>query len=162
MIFEWNLCSIFLFYFFTNVYFLYYYCYTYSEIFFVRNHLPVPEVDPKDYELEISGIGIKTIHLKLDDIKTKFKKHTISSTIQCAGNRRSELNSVSLNNFYFLCFYKLRTFLFFVWILVFRIFFYNLWTFLLKFHIPTIFQHIRNLNRLALANIGKIIVKNVS
>lgn len=78
---------------------MYYYCYTCSEIFFVRNHLPVPEVDPKDYELEISGIGIKTIHLKLDDIKTKFKKHTISSTIQCAGNRRSELNSVSLNNF---------------------------------------------------------------
>lgn len=67
--------------------------YTPNEIFFVRNHLPVPEVDPKDYELEISGIGIKTIYLKLDDIK-KFPKQSISSTIQCAGNRRSELNSV--------------------------------------------------------------------
>lgn len=68
-------------------------------MFFVRNHLPVPDVDPKDYELEISGRGIKTIHLTLDDIKTKFKKHTISSTIQCAGNRRSELNSVSVKDF---------------------------------------------------------------
>lgn len=57
--------------------------------------MPVPEVDPEEYELEIAGKGIKTIHLKLDDIKTKFKKHTISSTVQCAGNRRSEINSVS-------------------------------------------------------------------
>lgn len=65
-----------------------------NEIFFVRNHLPVPDVDPQEYELEICGRGIKTIYLKLEDIKTKFKKHTITSTIQCAGNRRSELNSV--------------------------------------------------------------------
>lgn len=56
----------------------------------------MPEVDPNDYELEITGRSIKTIHLSLEDIKTKFKKHTITSTIQCAGNRRSELNSVSL------------------------------------------------------------------
>lgn len=65
-----------------------------NEVFFVRNHLPVPDVDPDDYELEICGRGIKPIVLKLDDIKTKFKKHTITSVIQCAGNRRSEINEV--------------------------------------------------------------------
>ncbi|GFQ99732.1 sulfite oxidase [Trichonephila clavata] len=65
-----------------------------NEVFFVRNHLPVPNVDPEEYELEICGRGIKPIVLKLDDIKTKFKKHTITSVIQCAGNRRSELNEV--------------------------------------------------------------------
>ncbi|GIY30048.1 hypothetical protein CDAR_445252 [Caerostris darwini] len=66
----------------------------FSEVFFVRNHLPVPNVDIEEYELEICGRGIEPITLKLDDIKTKFKKHTVTSTIQCAGNRRSELNTV--------------------------------------------------------------------
>ncbi|XP_035231745.1 sulfite oxidase-like isoform X2 [Stegodyphus dumicola] len=65
-----------------------------NEIFFVRNHLPVPEVNSEEYELEVSGEGIETVNLKLEDIKKKFKKHTITSTIQCAGNRRSELNNV--------------------------------------------------------------------
>lgn len=65
-----------------------------NELFFIRNHLPVPDVDPDMYELEISGIGIKPVELKLDDLKTKFKKHSVTSTIQCAGNRRSELNKV--------------------------------------------------------------------
>jgi len=62
----------------------------------VRNHLPVPIIDPKEYELEIEGIGIKPVHLSLNDLKTKFKKHVVTSTIQCAGNRRSELNKVSI------------------------------------------------------------------
>ena len=31
-----------------------------NDIFFVRNHLPVPDIDEKVYELEISGEGIKT------------------------------------------------------------------------------------------------------
>lgn len=65
-----------------------------NELFFIRNHLPVPDVDPDMYELEICGIGIKPIYLKLDDLKSKFKKRTVTSTIQCAGNRRSELNKV--------------------------------------------------------------------
>ncbi|KAG8197175.1 hypothetical protein JTE90_011333 [Oedothorax gibbosus] len=65
-----------------------------NEVFFVRNHMPVPQIDPKEYELEISGLGIETITLTLDDIKNKFPKQTIAATIQCAGNRRSELNDV--------------------------------------------------------------------
>lgn len=66
-----------------------------NELFFVRNHLPVPMIDPEDYELEISGIGIdKPISLNLNDIKTKFKKHKIVATIQCAGNRRTEMATV--------------------------------------------------------------------
>ena len=67
----------------------------FSEVFFVRNHLPVPEIDPKTYTLEIEGFGLKDSHeLTLDDIK-KFPKHTVTCTIQCAGNRRSELNNVN-------------------------------------------------------------------
>ncbi|XP_067832688.1 sulfite oxidase, mitochondrial isoform X1 [Heptranchias perlo] len=65
-----------------------------SEIFFKRNHLPVPEVDPKTFRLEIAGEGLKSIQLTLHDIKTKFPKHTVTATLQCAGNRRAEMNAV--------------------------------------------------------------------
>lgn len=65
-----------------------------NEYFFVRNHLPVPLVDPKTYVLEIAGDGIdKPIRLTLDEIK-KFQKQEITAVIQCAGNRRSELSVV--------------------------------------------------------------------
>lgn len=61
-----------------------------NEVFFVRNHLPVPEIDPKDYRLEITGFGLnRTYEFTLDDLK-KLPKHDVIATIQCAGNRREE------------------------------------------------------------------------
>jgi len=64
-----------------------------NELFYVRNHLPVPEVDLSSYELEV-GIGDKELVMSLDDLKTKFAKHTITATIQCGGNRRAEMLAV--------------------------------------------------------------------
>jgi len=55
----------------------------------------VPEIDVNSYTLEIEGFGLKSPKtLSLQEIKTKFPKHTITATIQCAGNRRSEMNQV--------------------------------------------------------------------
>lgn len=65
-----------------------------NDLFFIRNHLPVPEVDPKKFSLEIKGEGLKSIQLSLHDLQTKFPKHTITATLQCAGNRRSDMNAV--------------------------------------------------------------------
>ncbi|EEC05750.1 sulfite-dehydrogenase, putative, partial [Ixodes scapularis] len=64
------------------------------ELFYVRNHLPVPDVNPEDYVLEVESIDGESQVLTLEDIKTKFEKVTITSVVQCAGNRRSELNKV--------------------------------------------------------------------
>nr|XP_022903826.1 probable sulfite oxidase, mitochondrial [Onthophagus taurus] len=67
-----------------------------NEIFYVRNHLPVPYVDPETYELEIevdNGTNNIKKTLKLEDLK-KLPKHTINATIMCAGNRRSEMNRI--------------------------------------------------------------------
>lgn len=62
----------------------------------MRNHLPVPLVDPAKYELEIEiEGGSKSVTLTLDQIK-EFEKHTITASIMCAGNRRSEMSKVSL------------------------------------------------------------------
>lgn len=67
---------------------------TSNELFFVRNHLPVPVCDPDNYMLEVTGEGIASVKLTLNDLKTKFPQHTVTATIQCAGNRREELGKV--------------------------------------------------------------------
>ena len=66
-----------------------------NELFFVRNHLPVPTVDESTYRLEIKGLGVaKPISLTLNELKTRFPKTSVTMTIQCAGNRRSEMDKV--------------------------------------------------------------------
>ncbi|MEW5307520.1 MAG: hypothetical protein WDW36_009909 [Sanguina aurantia] len=65
-----------------------------TDFFYVRNHLPVPTVDADAYRLRVEGEGLRTMDLTLEALKTKFKKHTITATIQCAGNRRDEMNKI--------------------------------------------------------------------
>lgn len=65
-----------------------------SAVFFKRNHLPVPHVDPASYRLHVEGLPAGTLTLSLHELKTKFPKHTVTATLQCAGNRRSEMNKV--------------------------------------------------------------------
>lgn len=60
------------------------------ELFYVRNHLPVPEIDLKTYTLELAIEEVTKKILKFEDIK-KYPKYTITSAIMCAGNRRSEM-----------------------------------------------------------------------
>jgi len=72
-----------------------------AEVFFVRNHLPVPEVDLSEYKFSIC-IGTDgdpdgqevVAEYTLDDLKRKFKPHTIDCVIQCSGNRRSDLKKI--------------------------------------------------------------------
>ncbi len=62
-----------------------------NELFYVRNHLPVPLVDPRTYVLEVQVEGRAPIRLTLDDLR-KLPRHTVMATIQCAGNRRNEMS----------------------------------------------------------------------
>ena len=66
---------------------------TSTDLWFVRNHHPVPNVDINNYKLTIKGLGInKEISFTLDDLKKKFKKYEVITSIQCGGNRRQEMN----------------------------------------------------------------------
>lgn len=72
--------------------------YFFREFFYVRNHLPVPDVDTKNYELEIeiensTTTTTKTKTLSLTDIKD-LPKYSVTATIMCGGNRRSEMHNV--------------------------------------------------------------------
>eukprot|EP00889_Picochlorum_renovo_P003723 jgi/Picre1/30753/NNA_006114.t1 len=62
-----------------------------NDLFFIRNHLPVPDIDGNEYSFEVEGEGLKRLSLSLDDLKSNFKKHSITVTIQCTGNRRKDM-----------------------------------------------------------------------
>ncbi len=63
-----------------------------NDLFYVRNHLPTPDLDPKAFEMEVIGIdGDTAKEFKLADIK-KLPKYSVTATIQCGGNRRAEMN----------------------------------------------------------------------
>jgi sulfite oxidase len=62
-----------------------------AELFYVRNHAPVPEVDPKTYRLAIDGLVRQPLSLSLDDLRRDFRHLEVPATLQCAGNRRDEL-----------------------------------------------------------------------
>ena len=67
--------------------------YTPNELHYVRNHLPVPDIDDDDYELEVSGTGVtRPTTFTLKDLKTKFKKYEVVNCLQCAGNRRDDFH----------------------------------------------------------------------
>lgn len=58
-----------------------------NDDWYVRNHHPVPKINANEYRLYINNISIT-----LEQLKKKFKKVSVISTIQCGGNRRSEYN----------------------------------------------------------------------
>lgn len=64
-----------------------------NELFFVRNHLPVPDLSEKDSKLVVEGTGY-CIKLSVSELKQKFPKVELIAAVQCAGNRRSEMNPI--------------------------------------------------------------------
>uniref|UniRef100_A0A6I8NR99 sulfite oxidase n=1 Tax=Ornithorhynchus anatinus TaxID=9258 RepID=A0A6I8NR99_ORNAN len=65
-----------------------------NALFFTRNHLPVPALDPEAYRLRVEGPGGRVLTLTLDDLR-RFPKHEVTVTLQCAGNRRGEMTRVT-------------------------------------------------------------------
>lgn len=66
-----------------------------NDLFYVRNHMPVPIIKEEEYELKIVdkyGKHVKSV--SMHDLKTKFQKVSVDATVQCAGNRRNELGRV--------------------------------------------------------------------
>ena len=65
-----------------------------NELFFVRNHGPVPIVHPDSYQLSISGSINNPLTLSLTELKSRFPKVTMMASLMCAGNRRTELHKI--------------------------------------------------------------------
>jgi hydroxyacylglutathione hydrolase len=66
-----------------------------NELFFVRNHGPIPEVDPASYRLTVGGLVAGPLTLSLEDLRRRFERVTTTAALSCAGNRRSELAAIA-------------------------------------------------------------------
>ncbi|MBK8139308.1 MAG: sulfite oxidase [Anaerolineae bacterium] len=62
--------------------------------FYVRGHGPIPALDESRYLLHIEGMVDRPLTLTLSDLKRDFAEKTLEITLQCAGNRRSELHAI--------------------------------------------------------------------
>jgi sulfite oxidase len=65
-----------------------------NELFFVRNHAPVPPVDPAAYRLRVGGLVERPLELSLAALAERFERAELVSTLVCAGQRRLELMRV--------------------------------------------------------------------
>lgn len=64
------------------------------EAFYVRNHGPVPVLDPSTWRLRVDGLVERELEFSLDELRSRFARHEIAATLQCAGNRRVGFVSV--------------------------------------------------------------------
>ncbi|CAK9051833.1 Sulfite oxidase, partial [Durusdinium trenchii] len=60
-----------------------------------RHHHPVPVIDESAYRLVLAFEDANILQISLDDLKKRFKHHAFPVTLQCAGNRRKELEKVA-------------------------------------------------------------------
>ncbi|KAI9736048.1 MAG: hypothetical protein M1818_006224 [Claussenomyces sp. TS43310] len=70
---------------------------TSPELFYVRNHGAVPQVDDAtvpDWEFSIEGMVQDPITMTLKDLLKDFEQITVPISLVCAGNRRKEQNQV--------------------------------------------------------------------
>ncbi|KAI9816197.1 MAG: hypothetical protein M1827_001798 [Pycnora praestabilis] len=70
---------------------------TSPELFYVRNHGPVPDVkdeDIPDWEFSVEGLVENPITLTLKELISDYEQITCPITLVCAGNRRKEQNQV--------------------------------------------------------------------
>ncbi len=61
-----------------------------NESFYVRCHFPIPEIDPATWRLTIEGVVGAPLELTLDALR-ELAAHTVTATMECAGNGRSHL-----------------------------------------------------------------------
>ena len=51
---------------------------TRTELFYVRNHGSIPELDTNEYRLAVTGMVQQELHLSVDEIHENFSKGTVT------------------------------------------------------------------------------------
>ncbi|MBA3648273.1 MAG: molybdopterin-dependent oxidoreductase [Chitinophagales bacterium] len=65
------------------------------EEFYIRNHGEIPEIDVSAFRLKINGMVNHELEFTMESLRNNFTRRTVMATLQCAGNRRTELISVA-------------------------------------------------------------------
>lgn len=65
-----------------------------NDLFFIRNHAPIPHIDPATYRVSVEGLVKTPLQLSLGDLKV-YKRYSLVAVLQCAGNRRVEMEQIA-------------------------------------------------------------------
>ncbi len=62
--------------------------------FYVRSHGATPLLDAGSHRLRVTGRVATELDLSMDELRDRFPARTVSATMQCAGNRRADMQRV--------------------------------------------------------------------
>jgi sulfite oxidase len=65
------------------------------DLFYIRNHGPIPQIDAESFRLIVDGLVQRPLSLSFDALRRDFPHVTVTATLECAGNRRQELIDVA-------------------------------------------------------------------
>lgn len=63
--------------------------------FYIRTHGEIPRLDAARHRLRVEGLVFRPLDLSIDELRSRFPRRVVTATLQCAGNRRAELNEVA-------------------------------------------------------------------
>lgn len=63
-----------------------------NEIFYIRNHLWVPQEDEQNHVLNVELPDGTEKQYTLSDLRSRFEPFSITATLQCTGNRRKHMS----------------------------------------------------------------------
>ena len=58
-----------------------------NERFYIRCHFPIPKINERDWRLKIEGKVTRPFEVTMDDLR-QMPAHTVTATLECAGNSR--------------------------------------------------------------------------
>jgi len=65
-----------------------------ADTFYVRNHGPIPDIQPDSWRLRVSGLVDRPLELSLAALRERFATYDVVAVLECAGNRRAGLMKV--------------------------------------------------------------------
>ena len=64
------------------------------DAFYVRSHGDIPAIDAGSHRLRVTGRVKHTLDLSMDELRDRFPARSVTATLQCAGNRRADMQRV--------------------------------------------------------------------
>jgi len=62
--------------------------------FYVRSHGTIPKLNEAKHRLTVGGLVQIKLDLSMADLRKRFAEHTVAAVMQCAGNRRADMQVV--------------------------------------------------------------------
>ena len=66
-----------------------------EELFYVRQHFWVPETRGEGHKVVVELPDGEEVEYSVDELRRKFRKATVTATLQCSGNRRKHMSKES-------------------------------------------------------------------